>query len=209
MNRIKGNWKNIQWIERAGFKKKRLEEEYSFLWTNIKLELYKMIQKVIFDCEVDFDQYIRGFNCWPCLALDKWYLFRKISKSNLIFQNSDVSRLYTITLLLLLFYANYIRISTTTSTKQLMKIFENKTVQYYVYYNLIMIAYSMVVGFIIAFTFSPEIDSLKKRLASTRLWLLLLVYCFYCVLILGIFWLFYRLLYGTYCEICQLQNWRK
>jgi hypothetical protein len=42
---------------------KRLEEEYGFLWTNIKLELYKMIHKVIFDCEVDFDhKYIRGFS---------------------------------------------------------------------------------------------------------------------------------------------------
>jgi hypothetical protein len=67
---------------------------------------------------------------------------------------------YAITLLFIyLFYRNYIRISTIASTKQLMKIFENaRQLQYYVYYNLIMIAYSMVVGFIIAFTFSPEID---------------------------------------------------
>jgi hypothetical protein len=33
---------------------KRLEEEYGFLWTNIKLELYKMIHKVVFDCGSGF-----------------------------------------------------------------------------------------------------------------------------------------------------------
>jgi hypothetical protein len=55
---LKGNWKNIKSLmnmKELDLLKKDWKKSTSFFWTNIKLELYKMIHKVIFDCEVDFD----------------------------------------------------------------------------------------------------------------------------------------------------------
>ena len=171
-----------------------------------ELELYKMIHKksssivkwilIISILEV---------LVWSAIGLvfnGDDYL-EKISKSSLetIFKTINIAG-YVITLVFIyLFYRNYVKISTIASTKQLMKdiLKTRKTVQYYVYYNLIMIAYSIAVGFIIAFTFSPEIDVLKEKIASNNsamaisIALLVLV----TLLIFGAFWLFYRLLYGT------------
>ncbi|MFT5251746.1 MAG: hypothetical protein ACI87N_000733 [Flavobacteriales bacterium] len=171
-----------------------------------ELELYKMIHKksssivkwilIISILEV---------LVWSAIGLvfnDDDYL-EKISKSSLetIFKTINIAG-YVITLVFIyLFYRNYVKISTIASTKQLMKdiLKTRKTVQYYVYYNLIMIAYSIALGFIIAFTFSPEIDVLKDKIASNNsaiaisIALLVLV----TLLIFGAFWLFYRLLYGT------------
>jgi hypothetical protein len=171
-----------------------------------ELELYKMIHKksssivkwilIISILEV---------LVWSAIGLvfnDDDYL-EKINKSSLetIFKTINIAG-YVITLVFIyLFYRNYVKISTIASTKQLMKdiLKTRKTVQYYVYYNLIMIAYSIALGFIIAFTFSPEIDVLKDKIASNNsaiaisIALLVLV----TLLIFGAFWLFYRLLYGT------------
>jgi hypothetical protein len=111
---------------------------------------------------------------------------------------------YGVTLLFIyLFYKNYVRISTIVSTKQLMKdiLRTRKTVQYYVWYNLAMIAYGMIVGIIIAFTSSPEIEVLRKKTENSDNMMIMAItfsIVFLAVaLIFGLFWLFYRLLYGT------------
>jgi hypothetical protein len=99
-----------------------------------------------------------------------------------------------------LFYKNYVNISTTVSTKQLMKdiLKTRKTVQCYVWYNLGMVALSLIIGFFIAFTYNPDVIVLRDKIASdvkvmaiTISILILTVAAF-----LSIFWLFYRLLYG-------------
>jgi hypothetical protein len=99
-----------------------------------------------------------------------------------------------------LFYKNYVNISTTVSTKQLMKdiLKTRKTVQCYVRYNLGMVALSLIIGFFIAFTYNPDVIVLRDKIASdvkvmaiTISILILTVAAF-----LSIFWLFYRLLYG-------------
>lgn len=94
------------------------------------------------------------------------------------------------------FYKNYVRISTTTSTKQLMKdiIRTRKTVQYYVWYQLGMMCVSMIIGFITAFTINPEIH---KLLENQKAMIIIILICFVSlVLFITIFWLFYRLIYG-------------
>lgn len=171
-----------------------------------EIELYKMIHKksssivkwilIISILEVLL---------WSTLALSfnsDAYL-EKISQSSLetVFKIMNIVG-YVITLVFIyLFYRNYIRISTIASTKQLMKdiLKTRKTVQYYVWYNLFMIAYSMLVGFIIAFTFSPEIDLLKEKVVSNNSAMAITISLLFLVtlLIFGAFWLFYRLLYGT------------
>jgi predicted PurR-regulated permease PerM len=171
-----------------------------------ELELYKMIHK-------KSSSIVKWILIISILEVLVWTMLgfgfnndaylEKISKSNLevVFKIMNVVG-YAITLLFIyLFYRNYIRISTIASTKQLMKdiLKTRKTVQYYVYYNLIMIAYSMVVGFIIAFTFSPEIDLLKEKIVSNNKAMAITISLLFLVtvLIFGAFWLFYRLLYGT------------
>jgi hypothetical protein len=99
-----------------------------------------------------------------------------------------------------LFYKNYINISTTASTKKLMKdiLKTQKSVQYYVWYNLGMILFSFMLGIFFAFTYNPDITVLKDKINHNQLVLLvvILVLIVSVVVILGSFWLFYKLLYG-------------
>ena len=100
------------------------------------------------------------------------------------------------------FYQNYRNISTMVSTKQLMKdiIKTRKTVHQYVWYNLAMISVSMILGFIMAFLYNPKLTVLKNKIANDDNNAILLKIV--CILVLTIvvlvtlFWLFYKLLYG-------------
>lgn len=100
------------------------------------------------------------------------------------------------------FYKNYIKISTTVSTKQLMQdiLKTRKTVKYYVWYNLGMIVVSLIAGFIIAFAYNPKMNLLKNKIAHETnyhtLCVTLGVILLTIIVIVGLFWLFYRLLYG-------------
>ena len=99
------------------------------------------------------------------------------------------------------FYKNYVKISTTTSTKQLMTDILNtrKTVQYYVVYNLSMIAVSMILGFILAYLYNPKFDTIKFQIAHDNYAMLFkMIGIFGGILFVFVFgfWLFYKLLYG-------------
>jgi hypothetical protein len=99
-----------------------------------------------------------------------------------------------------LFYKNYVRISTTASTKQLMKdiLKTRKTVQFYVWYNLGMIVLSFIIGFVIAFSYSPEIGSLRDKIFDDpKVMAIIFGVLFLTIAVFfGAFWLFYRVLYG-------------
>lgn len=95
-----------------------------------------------------------------------------------------------------LFYRNYLRISTITSTKQLMKdiLKTRKTVQYYVWYQLVMMGISMVIGFAIAFNINPEVH---KLLENQKAFIIAIILCFFALVVfIVVFWLFYKLVYG-------------
>jgi hypothetical protein len=100
-----------------------------------------------------------------------------------------------------LFYKNYIRISTIASTKQLMEdiLKIRKTVQYYVWYNLAMIAVLLLIGFIIALFYNPETVVLREKIESDPKIIAITVgiLAFVSLVLFGLFWLFYRLLYGV------------
>ncbi len=114
------------------------------------------------------------------------------------------------------FYTNYIRISTTTSTKQLMQDILNtrKTVQNYVWYNLGMMFISMILGFILAFVYNPnpQISILKDKIAhedsNATLIKIVCILGFFTALFLTVFWLFYRLLYGFFLRRLR-RNYRE
>jgi uncharacterized BrkB/YihY/UPF0761 family membrane protein len=100
------------------------------------------------------------------------------------------------------FYKNYIKISTTVSTKQLMHdiLKARRTVQYYVYYNLGMALLTIVVSFIMQFTYNPQMEILKYKIAHEQDHMILLKTSGLLLLVIAVFvfvfWLFYRLLYG-------------
>jgi hypothetical protein len=99
-----------------------------------------------------------------------------------------------------LFYKNYIKISITVSTKQLMIdiLKTRKMVQYYVWYNLGMAVLSLIIGFFIALVYSPETSILSDQIANNGkvMAITIGVLILTTVAFFGLFWLFYRLLYG-------------
>jgi hypothetical protein len=99
-----------------------------------------------------------------------------------------------------LFYKNYITISTTASTRQLMSdiLKTRKTVQYYVWYNLGMLVITLIIGFIIAFAYNPEMSILKDKIATNGkvMALTIGILILTTLLLFGAFWLFYRVVYG-------------
>lgn len=100
-----------------------------------------------------------------------------------------------------LFYKNYMAISTTVSIKQLMKdiLKTRKTVQCYVWYNLGMVALSLLFGFYIAFAYNPDVAVLMDKIDNNTKVMVITIGVFVLIIaaFLGLFWLFYRLIYGT------------
>jgi len=100
-----------------------------------------------------------------------------------------------------IFYKNYKTISTNVSTKSLMSAIlrTRKTVQYYVWYNLGIAVIIAILSFFIAFVYNPDMAFIREKLASNSkamfvtFGLAFLVACAF----FGLFWCFYRLLYGT------------
>ena len=102
-----------------------------------------------------------------------------------------------------LFYKNYKTINTTDTVKKLMRTIlkTRKTVQNYVWYNLIMTFLSMVLVVIFQLKYDTNIEKVFKNVSSTmdsNLFYLIVTF-FYIIVILvviGFIWLFYRLIYG-------------
>lgn len=100
-----------------------------------------------------------------------------------------------------IFYKNYKTISTTVATKSLMRAIlkTRKTVQYYVWYNLGMIVITSILSFFVAFVYNPDMAFLKEKLAVNGKAMFVTIGILILIILgfLGIFWCFYRLLYGT------------
>jgi ABC-type multidrug transport system fused ATPase/permease subunit len=113
-----------------------------------------------------------------------------------LFKYLTVFNYSVVAVFILIFYKNYKNISTITSTKQLMNdiLKTRKTVQYYVWYNLGMIVFSMIIGFVLAFSLNPKVHELTL---NTKVFTLTILLCgAFLLLFVGLFWLFYRLIYG-------------
>ncbi|WP_413998881.1 hypothetical protein ACMDB5_14005 [Flavobacterium sp. W1B] len=102
---------------------------------------------------------------------------------------------YVITLYFIyLFYKNYKSISVVSTTKKLMEsiLKTRKTVQYYIWYNIVYIFLMVSALLIFEFQNSPTFNtqSNHKNMIMCIISFVLLGF------VLGIIWLFYRLLYG-------------
>ncbi|WP_426064742.1 hypothetical protein [Flavobacterium sp. DSP2-3-1] len=141
---------------------------------------------------------------WTCLSVcfDSDDYLKKIKHVELIayFEVLTYFNYAVILIFIYLFYKNYIRISTTASTTQLMQdiLKTRKTVQYYVWYNLAMLVFSLIIGFVIAFAYNPEMVALKNQINSNSKVMAVTIafLAFTSIVFYGLFWLFYRVLYG-------------
>ncbi len=69
-----------------------------------------------------------------------------------------------------------------------------KTVKYYVWYNLGMLVVSMILGFILGFMCNPQVQQVASNGKALAF---LILFCVVATLVfIGVFWLFYRILYG-------------
>ena len=127
---------------------------------------------------------------------------QKISSSNVVWYLRGMNYFhYAMTaVLIFLFYKNYVRISATASTRDLMKdiIRTRKTVQFYVWYNLAMMTVIFIVGFFVHLTYNPEVSELLQKFNNDTTFMagVLCGMLFFIAVFVGLFWLFYRLVYG-------------
>jgi hypothetical protein len=135
--------------------------------------------------------------------------YKKMGLENFIFYSQIVA--YGILFYFLaMFYLNYKRISTTDSTRTLMKkiIKTRKTVRNYVLFNLGYMALIMIVATI------ASINTNFDDLSNKQIILIIFATLIATLLILGVLWLFYQLLYGfllkklnkNYKEIAKLNG---
>ena len=125
----------------------------------------------------------------------------KLEELDFYFEALNVFNYAVILVFIYLFYKNYMTISTVVSIKQLMKdiLKTRKTVQCYVWYNLGMVALSLLFGFYIAFAYNPDVAVLMDKIGNNTKVMVITIGVFVLIIaaFLGLFWLFYRLIYGT------------
>jgi len=116
---------------------------------------------------------------------------------------SNIVNYLIILAFIFVFYRNYRTISTTDSTRLLMKsiLKTRRTVQNYIWYNLGIVTISIVLSIVMLFYHNPQIISLMDKADAEGHRLIFMTACtvisiLFILLILGAFWLFYRLLYG-------------
>ena len=117
--------------------------------------------------------------------------YKKMGLENFIFYSEIVA--YAILFyFLVMFYLNYKRISTTDSTRTLMKkiIKTRKTVRNYVLFNL---GYMTLVMIVVTIT---SINTNFDDLNYMQIILIIITTLIATLLILGVLWVFYQLLYG-------------
>lgn len=101
------------------------------------------------------------------------------------------------------FYRNYKSISTLDSTSILMKsiLSTRKTVQNYIWYNLVIIALTIAISIYMMFSHNAEIILMTQKQIEEGNKSVFICFCIaisivFIAAVIGLFWLFYRLLYG-------------
>lgn len=101
------------------------------------------------------------------------------------------------------FYVNYRKISFTDSSKDLMKAIlkVKRTVTQYVWFNLIMFSISLISGIYGSLRYGPDSDKIINAASEagneTIFWTIIVGVCVFAVaILLGVIWLFYKVLYG-------------
>ncbi len=132
------------------------------------------------------------------------YLVTDHDASRRIYENyglTNITMIYTafhvviICVFIYFFYKNYKNISVDSSVKELLSdiLKTRKTVKYYIYYNLTMAAIIGVQIFYIVFNSESFLEKIPKELNLITVWLVALSLL---AIVIFIFWVIYRILYG-------------
>lgn len=105
-----------------------------------------------------------------------------------------IFNLCTLLVFIYFFYKNFKNISVSSSIKKLMNdiLKTRRILKYYVWYNLFLIGISSVTVIISEFKYNNEISSLLDNYTT----LFIFIGIFFVALMLFVFWLFYKVLYG-------------
>ena len=97
-----------------------------------------------------------------------------------------------------LFFKNYRAINTTDTVKQLMQsiLKTQKTVKYYVWYNLVLVGITSAIVIYSQFMFDEAIHELYNK---SKVFLIIIGAIFILIILLS-FWLFYKILYLKYLQ---------
>ncbi|WP_026711702.1 hypothetical protein [Flavobacterium filum] len=149
---------------------------------------------------------IAEFVLWSAIGLffvDENYLKTlEMYHIDTLFKVISVLNYAVVIFFIFMFYKNFKTISTTDTVKKLMNsiIKTRKTVQYYIWYNLGMFAFIFIIVVISQIIYDPNINSLidsTKDVNPQVFWIIIgLTYFVLFALTFGLFWLFYRLIYG-------------
>jgi hypothetical protein len=126
-------------------------------------------------------------------------IFEYVIEINTIF---NIISYLVVTVFIYLFYKNYKSISTTNSTKKLMGdiLKTRKTVQCYVWFNIIFFVIGTLILLYVQFAYDSQYESFIEKIQQDGTHMLLYKaigrIAGLIILIVLIFWLFYRLLYG-------------
>jgi hypothetical protein len=170
-------------------------------------QIYKMIHKrsssivkwilIISIAELIFWTWISFF------TVDDTYLETlKMYHIDTLFKVLSVINYIILFIFIYMLYKNFKTISTTDTVKKLMRsiIKTRKTVQYYIWYNLAMFAVTFIIVVISQINYDPNINSVLENAKDSNpkvFWIVIgLTYFVLFAVILGLFWLFYRLVYG-------------
>ncbi|MFI2742505.1 hypothetical protein ACG2LH_07180 [Zhouia sp. PK063] len=96
------------------------------------------------------------------------------------------------------FYTNYRKVSTTNSVKELMEniLKSRKTVNHYVWFNLIYSFVFLMITYFLVFTYDPNYQDQIKNFSTAQMVITFGFAFIIIVLFCGLLFLFYRVLYG-------------
>ncbi len=126
-------------------------------------------------------------------------IFEYIKEINTIY---NIINYTVVVIFIYLFYKNYKRISTTTSTKQLMSdiLKTRKTVIYYVWFNILFFVVGTLVILYVQLNYDSKFASLMQKIHEDTGYMTLCksigIILGFMLLIVVAIWLFYKLIYG-------------
>ena len=131
---------------------------------------------------------------------DDFLLDKKLDTFETVINYLEYFGFFVILIFIYLLYHKYKKISVTASVKQLMIAIldTKKIVQYYVWYNLIFLVISIFIGTYFAIIVNPDSSYIVDKMQGDAKFLIagILILIAFTVVVLGVFWLFYKLLYG-------------
>ncbi|MCA0132321.1 hypothetical protein [Winogradskyella alexanderae] len=137
-------------------------------------------------------------NTLPYFLSDSYREKLDASYENPLFVGLSLLSFGVIILFIYLLYNSYKSISITDNAKRLMEsiLRTRKVIKYYVIFNLVMIFISIPLSLYFEFNQNPEFHDQVASMNSTQMLVLYAITIVMTGVIILIFWLFYRLIYG-------------